>query len=303
MTYDRFGDESVLQLIEQPTPKVAPGEVLVRVHAAAVNPVDWKVMEGALEPLMDVVFPAVPGWDVAGVVEAVGIDVPDYQVGDEVWAYARKDYVHGGTFAELVSVPVRCLGHKPDELDFTSASAVPLAGLTALQVLNRTHAGLDDTVLVHNGAGGVGQMAIQIAKARGAVVVATASEKNHEYLRSLGADHVVTYGEGLVERVHEVAPDGVDVVVDLVGGVVDDSVALLREGGRLASIVDPGVLAHGGQWLWVHPDHDDLDTLAQLVRDGQLRVEVAETYPLEQLPQAFARSREHHVRGKLVVQP
>lgn len=301
MTYDRYGDDSVLQLTEQPTPKVGPGEVLIRVKASAVNPVDWKLMAGGLDGLMDIVFPAIPGWDVAGVVEAVGIDTPEYQVGDEVYAYARKDYVHGGTFAELVSVPVRCLAHKPATLDFEHAAAVPLAGLTAYQSLTRLAVGPDDVVLIHNGAGGVGQMAIQIAKSLGATVVATASPKNLDYLRELGADHAVAYGDGLVDRVRAVTPDGATVVLDLVGGVVDASVALLRDGGRLASIADPGVLAHGGQWLWVRPSHDDLVALAELLDAGAVRVDVAQTFPLEQLPDAFAASREHHVRGKLVI--
>lgn len=301
MTYDRYGDDSVLRLTDEPAPKVGPGEVLVRVKAAAVNPVDWKIMSGGLDPLMDIVFPAIPGWDVAGVVEAVGIDTPEYRVGDEVYAYARKDYVHGGTFAELVSVPVRCLAAKPASLDFEHAAAVPLAGLTAYQSLNRLAVGPDDVVLIHNGAGGVGQLAVQIAKSLGATVVATASERNLDFLRELGADHAVTYGDGLVDRVRAVAPDGVSVALDLVGGVVDASVALLREGGRLASIADPGVLAHGGQWLWVRPSHDDLVSLAALIDAGAVRVEVAQTFPLEQLPDAFAASRAHHVRGKLVI--
>lgn len=301
MTYDHYGDDSVLHLTDQPMPKVGPGEVLVRVKAASVNPVDWKVMSGGLDALMETVFPVVPGWDVAGVVEQVGIDVPEYQPGDEVWAYARKDFVHGGTFAEFVTVPVRCMARKPAELSFEEAAAVPLTGLTAYQTLVRLGVGPGDTVLIHNGAGGVGQMAVQIAKALGATVIATASEKNHDHLLELGADHAVSYGDGLVERVRAIAPDGVHVVLDLVGGVVEPSVRVVAEGGRLGSICDPGVMEHGGSWMWVRPSSTDLDALAELVAAGQLKVEIAQVFPLQELPAAFSASRAHHVRGKLVI--
>ena len=301
MTYDHYGDDSVLHLTDQPMPKVGPGEVLVRVKAASVNPVDWKVMSGGLDALMETVFPVVPGWDVAGVVEQVGIDVPEYQPGDEVWAYARKDFVHGGTFAEFVTVPVRCMARKPAELSFEEAAAVPLTGLTAYQTLVRLGVGPGDTVLIHNGAGGVGQMAVQIAKALGATVIATASEKNHDHLLELGADHAVSYGDGLVERVRAIAPDGVHVVLDLVGGVVEPSVRVVAEGGRLGSISDPGVMEHGGSWMWVRPSSTDLDALAELVAAGQLKVEIAQVFPLQELPAAFSASRAHHVRGKLVI--
>lgn len=301
MTYDRYGDDDVLQLTDQPLPKVGPGEVLVRVRAAAVNPVDWKVMSGGLDQMMEVVFPAIPGWDFAGVVERVGIDTPEFVVGDEVYGYARKDFVHGGTFAEYVSVPVRCLARKPAALDFEHAGALPLTGLTAWQALTRVGTGEGDVVLVHNGSGGVGQMAIQIAKALGATVIATASANNHDHLRELGADHAVAYGDGLADRVREVAPDGVSVVLDLVGGVVDDSLPVMRADARLVSIADPAVLGHGGQWMWVRPSASDLDSLTALVDAGRLRVDVEQSFALDDLPQAFALSRGHHVRGKLVI--
>ena len=301
MTYDHYGDDSVLQFTDQPMPKVGPGEVLVKVKAAGINPVDWKLMAGGLDQLMDVYFPVIPGWDVAGVVESVGIDTPEFAPGDEVFAYARKDVVHGGTFAEYVTVPVRALARKPAALDWNQAAALPLAGLTAYQALTRLHVGPLDTVLIHNGAGGVGSLAVQMATAMGANVIASASPANHDYLRDLGAGHAVAYGDGLVDAVRAVAPVGVDVVVDLVGGVEEQTLAALAQGGRHASIADPAVLEHGGHWFWVRPSGSDLDALAGLVDAGTLRVEVAGTYPLERLADAFAASRTGHVRGKLVV--
>ena len=303
MSYSAYGDTSVLEHGDLPDPKVGPGEVLVRVRAASVNPVDWKVMSGALDPLMDAFFPVVPGWDVAGVVEAVGLDTPEFAVGDEVMAYARKDVVHGGTFAELVSVPVRTAARKPASLSFAEAAALPLAGLTAYQTLTRLDVGADDTVLVHGAAGGVGSFAVQVAKSFGATVIGTASAKNHEYVRSLGADFAVEYGDGLVERVREIAPDGVTVSADYVGDVESQTLELLTKGGRHVSIVDDSVIAGGGLYAWVRPDADDLAALGRLSESGALRVQIAETFPLAKLADAFALSQEGHARGKIVVTP
>jgi NADPH:quinone reductase-like Zn-dependent oxidoreductase len=300
MAYDAYGSDDALSLRELPDPKVGPGEVRIRVRRAGVNPVDWKVMSGGLDGLMDVVFPVVPGWDVAGVVETVGIDTPEFEVGDEVVAYARKDVVHGGTFAELVTMSVRGVARKSAALSWDEAGGLPLTGLTALQSLNRLDVTFEDTVLVHGGAGGVGALAVQIAKARGARVIATASPANHEFLSELGATPVA-YGDGVVDRIREVAPDGVDVVADFVGGVRDVTMAVLAHGGRHASIADASVLETGGSWFWVRPSADDLVELGRLADAGQLHVPVAEVLPLEELPAAFARSREGHVRGKLVI--
>lgn len=301
MTYDEFGGPEVLHLTEQPDPKVGPGEVLVRVRAAGVNPVDWKLMAGGLDPMMESVFPVVPGWDVAGVVERVGIDTPEFAAGDEVMAYARKDFVHGGTFAELVTVPVRALAHKPEGLPWEQAGGLPLAGLTAYQSLMRLGVGPGDTVLIHNAAGGVGSFAVQIAAHLGATVIGTASEARHDYVRGLGATHALDYGDGLPGRVREVAADGVNVVLDLVGGVLEQTLEVLQPGGRHASIADNSVVEHGGQWLWVRPNGADLGRLGDLTAAGELRVPVAEQFPLDRLPDAFRRSQGGHTQGKLIV--
>ncbi|MCD0483686.1 NADP-dependent oxidoreductase [Streptacidiphilus sp. ASG 303] len=300
MAYETYGGSEVLAPARLPRPKVGPGEVLVRVRCAAVNPVDWKLMAGGLDGLMDTVFPVVPGWDVAGVVEQVGIDTPEFSVGDEVVAYARKDYVHGGTFAELVTVPVRALAAKPASLSWEQAAGLPLAGLTAYQLLTRLGTGSGDTVLVHGAAGGVGSLGVQIARALGARVIGTASPGNHDRLRALGAEPVA-YGEGLPDRVRALAPEGVDVVADFVGGVLDATLAVLREGGRHASIADDSVIGAGGQWMWVRPSGEDLAALGALADEGRLTVPVERTFPLEELADAFELSRGGHVHGKIVV--
>lgn len=300
LTYARYGGPEVLELTDLPEPKVPPGWVLVRVRSAAVNPVDWQIMAGNLDPLLEVQFPVVPGWDVSGVVESAGIDVPEWAPGDEVISYARTDWVHGGTMAEYVALPSRLLAPKPASVDWDRAASLPLAGLTAYQVLGRLEVAADQTVLVHNASGGVGGYAVQLAVARGARVIGTASETNHDYLRGLGAEPVV-YGDGLPERVRELAPEGVDVVVDLVGGVVEQTLAVLKDGGRHASVADDAVEAHGGTWMWVRPSAEDLTELSRLVDWGALRIELARSVPLAEAAEAYRLSKEGHVRGKIAV--
>lgn len=305
-TYSSYSqDNSSLTVSELPDPKVAPGAVLVEVRAAGVNPVDWKVMAGYLDGLMDAVFPVIPGWDVAGVVRAVGPDTPEFAVGDEVYSYARKDCVHAGTFAELVAVPAVAVARKPASLTFEQAGGLPLAGLTALRALQTTGiwpAGTGKTVLVHGASGGVGSCAVQLAIAAGARVVGTASARNHDYLRSLGAEPV-TYGEGLAQRVRSPAADGVDASVDFVGDVEDVTLAVLAPDGRHASVADPTVTGNGGDYVWVRPDHDGLVTLAHLADAGKLTVDVAGAFGLDEVGAAFDLSRAGHTRGKLVIVP
>ncbi|AEE47441.1 NADP-dependent oxidoreductase [Cellulomonas fimi] len=302
ITYSRYGGSDVLELTEQPTPKVGPDTVLVRVRAASVNPVDWKVRQGYLDPIMDVHFPVVPGWDVAGVVERVGLDTPEYQVGDEVFGYVRTDWVHGGTFAEYVSAPVRTLARKPATLSFEEAAAVPLAGLTAYQSIRRSGVTAGQTVLVHAAAGGVGGFAVQVARALGARVIGTASESNHAFLRDLGAEPV-TYGDGLVERVRALAPEGVDVVLDYGSpDAIATAPSLLRDGGTIASIVDAKARDElGGHYVWVRPDPADLAALGALIDEGKVRVEVAQVFDLADAAAAHDASASGHVRGKVVV--
>ncbi|TQJ39046.1 NADPH:quinone reductase-like Zn-dependent oxidoreductase [Arthrobacter sp. SLBN-112] len=300
ITYSEYGSPDVLEMADVPLPKVGPGMVLVKVKAAAVNPVDWKIMAGYLDAAMDLQFPAIPGWDVAGVVESVGIDARQFQPGDEVIAYGRKDYVHGGSFAEYIALPERLLARKPASLDWNESAGLPLAGLTAYQVLNRLGLRSGETVLVHGGAGGVGSLGIQIAVALGAKVIATASEKNHEFLRSLGAEPVA-YGDGLADRIRALSPGGVEVVADFAGGNLEATLAVLAEGGRHASIADSEVEEHGGTWMWVSPVGADLQKLAELVDRRNIRVEVAKVLPLAQSAEAFRLNMEGHTRGKIVV--
>ncbi|MEV6835138.1 NADP-dependent oxidoreductase [Streptomyces sp. NPDC051133] len=302
ISYSRYGGPEVLEYGEVRDPKVGPDQVLVKVRAAAVNPVDWKCREGHLDALLDAVFPVIPGWDVSGVVVRPGAAVTEFSVGDEVIGYVREDFLSRGTFAEYVAAPVRTLARKPRNLSFEEAAGLPLAGLTAYQVLVKAlEIKRGETVLVHAAAGGVGSLAVQIAVHLGARVIGTASERNHDYVRGLGGEPVA-YGEGLAERVRALAPEGVDAVFDTVGGdTLKTSANLLAPEGRMASIADPEVVGHGGRYCFVRPDAEDLTELARLAEEGAVSVHVQETFPLERTADAQRASQEGRTRGKLVV--
>ena len=303
--YDRFGDETVLQIRDDlPEPPVGPDAVLVRAHAAGVNPVDIGIRQGRLTGAYPHHFPIIPGWDLAGVVEEVGPAVIGFEPGDEVFGYVRRDDVQWGTAADLVPVPVRCLTHKPESLSFAEAGALPLAGLTAYQALAEfLDVAEGDRVLITRGAGGVGTFAVQIAVALGAHVVTTASERNHGYLRGLGAHEVYDHTDGPVSKQ---LTEPVDALFDLVGGdTMRDAITAVRPPGsrgvRMASIADPSMRDHYGWYVFVHPDGAGLGELARMADAGQLRVPIAKALPLEQIAEAHRLVADGHVRGKVVV--
>lgn len=302
LIYDQFGGVENLHISEVPEPLVGPDSILVKVVAAGLNPVDYKVRKGYLKGLMDTMFPVIPGWDVAGVVVRTGLDTPEFAVGDEVLAYARKDFVHGGTLAELVAVPVRTATHKPAGISFDQAAALPLTGLTALQTVRRSGLDENSTVLVHAAAGGVGSFATQLAVLAGARVVGTASESNHDYLRTLGAEPV-SYGGRLVTSARALAPEGFDVILDYIGGQAMDTVPeLLRHGGTVVSITDARAREEfGGHYVWVRPSSADLAELAGLVADGSLLVNVSKTFDLDRAADAYRELEGGHTRGKIVI--
>ncbi|GGV62716.1 NADP-dependent oxidoreductase [Streptomyces griseoloalbus] len=302
ISYSRYGGPEVLGLGEVEDPRVGPDSVLVKVRAAAVNPVDWKCREGYLDQTLQAVFPVVPGWDLSGVVVRPGPAVPEFAAGDEVIGYAREDVLCRGTFAEYVAAPVRALARKPRNLSFEEAAGLPLTGLTAYQVLHRVlEVKRGETILVHAAAGGVGSIAVQIAAHLGARVIGTASAHNHDFVRQLGGEPV-SHGEGLAERVRGLAPEGVDAVFDVVGGdALKVSANLLAPEGRLASITDPEVVGYGGRYWFVRPDPQDLRRLSELAEQGVVSVHVSRTFPLAQAADAHRLSQEGRTRGKIVV--
>ncbi|MDX2563558.1 NADP-dependent oxidoreductase [Streptomyces sp. TX20-6-3] len=303
ISYRRYGGPEVLEYGELPDPKIGPDAVLVRVRAAAVNPVDWKCQAGYLDGMLDAVFPVIPGWDVSGVVVRPGVSVTEFAEGDEVMGYVREDFLSRGTFAEYVAAPVRTLARKPRSVGFEEAAALPLAGLTAYQALHQPLAvGPGDTVLVHAAAGAVGSMSVQIARHLGCRVIGAAREAGLERVAELGAEPVVHDEATFADQVRTLAPQGVDAVLDTIGGpFLRISAGLLATGGRLASIADGEVLALGGRYFWVRPDPVDLAALADLVDDGVLSVRVARTFPLEQAADAQRANAAGGLDGKVVV--
>lgn len=302
ISYSRYGSADVLEYGERPDPKVGPDSVLVKVRAAAVNPVDWKAREGYLQASLEAVFPVIPGWDVSGVVVQPGAAVDEFEVGDEVIGYVREDFLSRGTFAEYVAAPVRTLARKPLSVGFEEAAGLPLCGLTAHQVLHKVLKVREgETVLVHAAAGGVGSLAVQLARHAGCRVVGTAGPHNHAYVRGLGGEPV-EYGKGLADRLRALAPDGFDAAFDTVGGeALRVSAATLAPGGRLASIADAEVFSYGGRYAFVRPDATDLAHLAGLAEQGIVSVHVDRTFPLEQAADAYRLNEQGRTRGKVVV--
>jgi NADPH:quinone reductase-like Zn-dependent oxidoreductase len=299
-----FGGRDRLEELELPKPKVPPDAVLIRVRAAGVNPVDWKIREGRLDARFPHVFPVVPGWDAAGVVEEVGPGVVEFAPGDEVFAYCRKPFIGEGTYAELVSVPVTSVATKPAALSFEQAGALPLTGLTAYQALFFA-AGLTagESVLVHAAAGGVGSMAVQLAVDAGAEVIGVARDENRERVLGHGAYEVVDHTKGdVAEAVREVVPEGVDVALEV---FPDETLGnAVRDEGRLVSLVAPPSYAERDVvplYVFVRPDGEQLEELSTLADDGRLTVDVQEVFPLAEAARAHELSEGGHAHGKLVL--
>ncbi len=302
-----FGSPDVLELRDVPTPEPGPGEVRVGVRAISVNPVDWYHYDGVHsdDPEDLLTF----GYEVAGVVEALGADVSGWTVGDEVVATE----VPGNGYADQVLVPASALLAKPARVSWAAAASVPVAGGTAYHALEVVGVAAGDTVLVHGAAGGVGVLAVQLAARRGARVLATASPGNHDFLRSLGAEPVA-YGDGLLDRVRALAPDGVDAALDLVGTqeALDTSLALVADRDRVVTIAAFAVATQLGiKLIGGGPDADpgtEIRPVGQrevlrLLDDGVIDSPVGRTYGLDEVADAHRASIGRHVRGKLVVVP
>ncbi|WP_067934017.1 NADP-dependent oxidoreductase [Alicyclobacillus kakegawensis] len=301
---EAYGGKEQLKYGELPRPAIGADDVLIEVHAAGVNPVDWKIREGYLKQRLNYTFPLILGWDAAGVVVETGSNVTQFQVGDKV--FTRPEIERNGSYAEYLAVVERLVAPMPKNISFEEAASIPLAGLTAWQALVDTaHVQSGDKVLVHAGAGGVGVYAIQIAKAYGAHVATTVSERNLDLVRSLGADVVIDYvREDFVERVRDY-----DIVLDTMGGDVQRrSYDVLKPGGILVSIInppDPDTAAKHrvrAEYFFLEPDGKKLAKLGELVEQGRVRPVVGHVFALEQAAKAHELSESHHARGKIVLQ-
>ena len=300
----QYGGPEVLAQVEMQRPAPSANEVLIKVGAASVNPIDWKLRAGYMKDFLPLTFPATLGLDVSGTVEEVGPGATRFQRGGEV--YASLELPAGGGYAEYVVAKETIVARKPATLNHVQAAAVPVAGLTAWQTLfevARLHAG--QKVLIHAAAGGVGIFAVQFAKAKGAHVIGTASSRNQSFLRELGVDQAVDY-----QRTHfEDAVHEADVILDTIGGDTQERpFQALKKGGILVSIVQPpsqdlaakyGVRAlfYGG-----HPSSSDLAEIASLIDAGTVKTVVETVLPLAQARRAHELSQSGHARGKIVLQ-
>jgi NADPH:quinone reductase-like Zn-dependent oxidoreductase len=324
---EQYGGPEVLELTEVDVPRLGPNGVLVRVHATSVNPVDWKLRKGLLSGLWKLVFPVIWGCDVSGVVEQTGSAVSLFKTGEEVYGFkhGKVAKTYRGTYAEYAVVPESALARKPAGLSHEQAATIPLAALAAWQALvNQGRLQSGQRVLIHAAAGGVGVFAVQIAKALGASVAATAGPKNQDFLRELGADRPIDYTR---ERIEDKA-SGYDLVLDAVGqSVWAVSLRVLRRGGRLVTLAIPipetksgtlrffstavaGMvggsmqsLAAGKRLLLtqVQPRGGELDKITGLVELGKLQPIVEKVFGLEEIADAHRCSESGHVRGKLAV--
>jgi NADPH:quinone reductase-like Zn-dependent oxidoreductase len=297
-----YGDLSALQYEDAPRPEPANDEVLVEVHAAGVNPVDASARQGEVG---DYSLPWIPGWDLSGVVEATGEDVMEFDIGTPVYGLVRFPDA-GNAYAEYAAVPADEIVAKPATLDHTHAAGLPMVSLTAWQALfEKGNLSEGDRVLVHAAAGGVGHIAVQLAKSRGAHVIGTASGYNEEFLADLGVNEFVNYRE---ERFEEEI-DAVDLVVDAVGGETQErSFEVLKEGGTLASLLgDPSedrADEYGvhDQRVGVQPNGDALAEISELVDVGDVTPTVDSTFPLTDAREAHEELEGEHARGKIVLQ-
>jgi NADPH:quinone reductase-like Zn-dependent oxidoreductase len=297
--FTEYGEPDVLHVAEADAPRPGPGQVRIAVRAAGVNPIDWKARSGMIRDVMPLQFPVIDGREAAGVVDEVGPDVSGVAPGDEVFGFAV-----GGAAAE--EAVLDDFARKPAGLAWEEAAALPVAVETSLRVFGLLGGvGEGQTLVVNGAAGGVGVAAVQIARARGARVIGTASEANHEFLRSLGVEPT-TYGDGMADRIRALAPDGVDLAFDTAGkGGIPDLVALTGDPARVATIADFGARALGVKVTGGAEGRAPgaLDEAAALVEAGRLSMPVAQTFTFAEAADAHGVSFEGHVRGKLVLVP
>jgi len=293
--FSRFGGPEVLEIAEVPDPHPGPGQVRIVVHAAGINATEWKLRKGLLD--FGAGLPQMTGRDVAGVVDEVGAGVTDVAVGDRVFGVSDD----GAGAAELALLTYRA--PIPASLGFVDAAALPVALETATRSLDQLGVGAGITLLINGAAGGIGSTAVQLAVARGARVIGTASAANHDYLRLLGAAPV-TYGEGLVERVRTLAPDGVDAALDVAGsGVLPELIDLAGGPQNVVTLADiDGAKQHEVRFSNGFQGHafHALAAIGALVEAGLFWLPVERTYPLDAIAQAHRVSEHGHVRGRLV---
>lgn len=299
-----YGNENVLKYEDAPMPEIQDDDLLIKVYAAGVNPLDWKVREGYLKGVLPHKFPLTLGWDVSGVVETVGSKVTNFQVGDAV--YACSNATRNGAYAEYIAVNSREVALKPASIDHNHSAAIPMVGLTAWQGLfDVANLAQGQRVLIHAAAGGVGSYAVQLAKTKGAYVIGTASAGKQEFLLALGVDEALDYTSvNFADKVKDI-----DVVFDSIGGdTLERSWQVLKPGGFLVSIAEvpseEKANAHNvrSSFFVIQPNAEQLRKIADLVDQGKIQTYLEEVFPLQQAKDAHLRSQTGRVKGKIILQ-
>lgn len=307
--YSEFGEPETVNVGNIQIPELKETEVLVKIKAAGVNPVDAVVAKGYYKDMMPHSFPVIPGWDMAGVIEKRGHAARRFEEGDEVYGYARRPEVKWGTFAEYIVVPESYLAKRPKEVSWEEAAGVPLAALTAYQaVYEAGNLQQGQKILIIGASGGVGSFAVQLSKARGAEVIGVASEKNHEYMRSLGADHTIDYEkEDIGDAAKKIISDGVDLIFDCTSGdSLKQSLKSLKSSGKLVSILNQGEDLDKKidfQFVFCEPNSKQLDHLREILDAGDVTVKVNKIYSLQETPDALKQIQTLHTTGKIVIVP
>lgn len=290
---------------DQSAPTRGPAEVLVRVRASSVNPVDNAIAAGLLKDMVEHVFPITLGRDYAGVVEQIGADVTGFSVGDEVFGFipGMSPAVHAGSWAELIVVPESTsIARTPAGVDLASAGAAPLAATTAMAAIDALALAQGDTLLVVGATGGVGSFAVQLAAAAGATVIAPALAKDEDYLRALGVADVLPRDGDVAAAVRQRYPDGVDALLDTVSYAPGAYDAALKDDARVASPNNAAGEGPGRSNLMAAPTSDNLNRLAHLLDAGTLKVHIQQTYPLDQAAAAMNALATTHTQGKIALQ-
>ena len=324
---EAYGTMDKVQIGDQPKPELAAGQALIRLKAASVNPIDWKIVKGDLKPLFSLPLPLLLGSDGAGIIEQIGAGVSDYKIGDAVFFRCNK--TDTGTYAQYIAVVADLIAPIPSNMSFEEAASIPLVGFTASQALvEKGGMRAGSQVLIHAGAGGVGTFAIQYAKAHGAYVATTASKKRFQLLKALGADEIIDYrSEKFEDRLSDF-----DIVLDSLGSTVHEaSYKVLKKGGVLVTILgipDPDTVAeitsnpiiklvarlsrwnnrrkaakHGAIYKhhWMVSNGAQLKEIAALIEAGKIRAVIDRTYPLDQVQQAFEYSQTGRAEGKIII--
>lgn len=307
--FEEFGGPEKVKATIMEVPELKEGEVLIRIKAAGVNPVDAIISKGVYKEMMPHLLPVIPGWDVCGVVEDRGHAARRFKVGEEVYAYARRPEVKWGTFAEYMVIPDSYLAKKPENLSPEEAAGIPLAGLTAYQSLyDAGRLQENQTVLILGASGGVGSFAIQLAKEKGAKVIGVASEKNHSFMKELGADYTIDYkNKHIGEATKEIFPEGVDLIFGCTSGEsMQQSLMALKPSGKLVSILNQGEGLNPDihfQFVFVEPNARQLEELRELAEAGKLKVHISKTYSLNDAAEALKQIESLHTTGKIVIVP